>query len=279
MSNTKAKYGRSDTFYLLDDLHRISGDIENSEKYTDLLKKHSCTETKVVHWEECIKSLAKKIKKQKFDATICIGRIGAIIAEDLKKEGVELGSTLTFFVTRLSNRKWEKIAYINTPGHPSLKDQAVVIKKIIKKCQNIAIIDDVTYSGGTRKVLEEIIGTDKKVTAIDLITIRNAKKINRYCDKWISGLTLKEDPYPTINSSNQADVMNVSEFIYPSKNIGEIISGKIDHNNVLWDGDFKIFKKCSYTENKERDTVYFGKDGEYIKKETRKFQKVLLPLF
>ena len=279
MSNTKVRYGRSDTFYLLDDLHRISGDIENSKKYADLLKKHSRTKTKVVHWEECIKSLAKKIKNQKFDATICIGRIGNLISEDLKKEGVELGNTVTFFVTRLSNRKWEKIAYINTPDHSSLEDQAIAIRKIIKKHRDIAIIDDVTYSGGTRKVLEEIIGTGKKVTAIDLITIKNAKKINRYCDKWISGLTLKEDPYPTINSSNQADVMNVSEFIYPSKNIGKIIEGEIDSNSVLWSGNFKIFKKCSYTENKERDTVYFGKDGEYVKKETRKFQKVLLPLF
>ncbi len=208
-----------------------------------------------------------------------MGRIGNAISEDLKNEGVQLGNAITFYVTRLSNHKWEKIAYINTPGHLSLKDQADEIKKVIKNSMQIAVIDDVTYSGGTRKVLESIIDCGKKITAIDLITIGSAKKINRYCHNWVSGLALKEDPYPTINSRKQADVMNVSEFIYPSKNIGEITAGKTDSNNVLWNGSFQILKKCAYTENKERNTVYFDKKGDHVRKETKKFQKILLPLF
>ncbi len=279
MNDTKIGYGKSDIFYLLDDLCRITGDLENSKKYTSLLEKHSATKTKVVSWEKCIKTLSKKLEKHKFDVTISIGRVGNLISQDLEKLGINLGKTTTFYVTRLSNYRWRKIAYINTPGQPSLNDQASEIKNMIKNAEHIAIIDDVTYSGGTRKVLEKIIGLNKKVTAIDLITIKKAQEINKYYDNWISGVHLKHDPYPTTNSSNQADIMNVSEFIYPSKNIGKIISGSTDCNKVLWDGNCKIFKKCAYTANKERNTVYFGEHGKHVHKETKKFQVMMPPLF
>jgi len=279
LNDTKMGYGRCDVFYLLDDLYRISGDAENSKKYTSLLKNHSFTKTKVVPWKNCLNKLSSKLKGREFDVTISIGRVGNLISNDLKKDGIKLGKTITFYVTRLSDYKWKKIAYINTPGHPSLKKQSSEIEKIIQKAKNIAIIDDVTYSGGTRKVLEKILGPQKSIVAIDLITIKNAKKINKYYTEWISGICLGHDPYPTTNSAKQADVMNVSEFIYPSKNIGKITAGKIDSDKVLWSGVCKIFKKCAYTSNSERNNVYFGKHGQHIQKETRKFRKILPPLF
>lgn len=279
LNDTKMGHGRSNIFYLLDDLYRISGDVENSKKYTSLLKERSFTKTKVVPWKNCLNKLSNKLKKHEFDVSIGIGRVGDLILNDLEKEGIKLGKTITFYVTRLSDYKWKKIAYINTPGHLSLEDQAVEIQKIINGAKKIAIVDDVTYSGGTRKVLEKIIGSKKSVTAIDLMTIKSAKKINKYYTEWISGVCLSHDPYPTTNSTKQADIMNVSEFIYPSKNIGKIIKGKVDADKVLWSGDCKIFKKCAYTSNNERNTVYFGDHGQYIKKETKRFQKILPPLF
>lgn len=279
LHDTKMGYGRSDFFYLLDDLNRISGYTRWAKEYTDLLKNSSCTNTKVISWDFCLRNIAKKLKQEKFDVTISIGRVGNLIAEDLKNKNICLGKTFTFFVTRLSDPKWKKIAYINTPGKPSLLTQAKKIKELTKKAKRIAIIDDVTYSGGTRKVLEHIIGKKKLTTAIDLLTIKNTMGVNTYYTNWISGKYIHGDPYPTLNSNRQADIMNVSEFIYPSKNIGYIISGKVDCNKVLWSGKLKILKKCAYTANKERNLVYFGDQGNHIKKETKKFCNLLPQLF
>jgi len=271
--------GRCDIFYLLDDLHRVSGDKENSRKYVDLLKKHSFPKTKVVSWDYCLKRLTEKLQGCSFDVSIGMGKTGNLISNDLKDRGIKLGSLITFYVTRLSNHKWEKIAYMHTPGHQSLDKQAKEIKKIIINAKNIAIIDDVTYSGGTRKILEKIIANGQSVTAVDLVTIKSAKKINNYNADWVSGICLSHDPYPTTNSKRQVDVMNVSEFIYPSKIIGKILKGKVDDNKVLWKGDVKVLRKVPYTDNNERNTVYFGKHGKHIQKETRKIQKKLKSIY
>ncbi len=279
MNATKVGYGRSDVFYLLEDLNRISQNPILAYHYSNLLKKNSASTARMVSWENCIDRLVSKLHDEKFDVTIGIGRLGSLIIEDLIAGGVSLGQAKNFYITRLSNSRWEKIAYVNTPGFPSLAEQAEDILRLLKGAKRVAIIDDVSYSGGTRKTLEKLISSRHKVTAIDLITVKTAQKVNPYYDKWISGLLLNYDPYPTLNSARQVDVMNVSEFIYPSKIIGRIERGRIDDSGILWNGSYRIFKKCAYTSNRERNIVYFGDHGINVYYETRKLQKLLFPLF
>ncbi|MCX6712785.1 MAG: hypothetical protein NTY66_01100 [Candidatus Vogelbacteria bacterium] len=189
MNATKVGYGRSDVFYLLEDLNRISRNPMLAYHYTNLLRLNSASPlARVVTWESCIDRLVSKLRDEKFDLTIGLGRLGGMIIEDLIDGGVQVGRAQIFYITRLSNAGWEKIAYVNTPGYPSLADQAEDLHRLLKKAKRVAIVDDVSYSGGTRKALEKLIGSHHKVTAIDLITIKTAKKTNTYYHNWVSGL-------------------------------------------------------------------------------------------
>lgn len=275
LSSTKMGYGRPDILYFLNDLGRVSNDYFLSNGYAHLLNDNCATNSEILEWEDCITRLEKQLKKQKFDFSIGIGNLGRYIITDLLKRGVAMGDAEVFYVTRLSNSRWEKIGYVHTPERPALEEQMRRIERKMKNKKRVAIVDDVTYSGGTRKALLPLFGRGKKFCAIDLITLATAKKKFPLYTDWYSGYMLKYDPYPTLASKSQADVMNVSEFIYPSKYIGKITQGAPDKNKILWSGKYSIFKKYAYTSSTERRQVYFGESSSLVYEETKRLQKFL----
>lgn len=267
MNSTKVGYGRPDIMYLLDDFGRITGDNNLAKNFTQILIDNFAFKSCVVSWDNCISTLAQKLAKEKFDFSIGIGSFGEMVVKDLLKRKVEMGDFDVFYVTRISNSAWEKIGYVQSEGKPTIKKQMTLISNKIKKrgYKKIAIVDDVTYSGGTRKTLSDI----KKfshidVCGIDLITLKSAKNDNNDYKKWFSGITVKHDPYPTLNSKKQADVMSVSEFVFPSKCIGRVKEGSINANQILYDGKYDIISKQPYTANNERNEVYFGKEHPLV---------------
>ncbi len=271
-------YGRPEILYLLNDLGRISNDHSLSNDYVRLLHENTAADSGVLEWASCLDSLEEQLKNESFDCSIGIGNLGRIIISDLLKRGVKMGEPEVFYVTRLSNDKWEKVGYIHAPYQPTqltLEEQLKKINKKIAKAKKVAIVDDVTYSGGTRKVLSKFFNKKCRFYAIDLVTLKSAIRKNQYYKKWYSSFIIKHDPYPTLNSHRQADVMNVSEYVYPSKYVGKIIKGKLDKNKILWNGEYKIFKKYAYTASQERNKVYFSNNADFVCRATRKLQKNL----
>jgi hypothetical protein len=278
LSSTKMSYGRPEILYLLNDLGRISNDHDLSNEYVSLLHKNTAAASAIIEWSFCLDSLAKQLEKESFDCAIGVGNLGRLIVEDLLARGVKMGESEVFYVTRLSNDKWEKVGYIHSPyqlPQSSLKEQVEKINKKIAKARKVAIVDDVTYSGGTRKVLANFFNKQCQFYAIDLVTLKSAIRKNQYYKKWYSSFVIKHDPYPTLNSRRQADVMNVSEYVYPSKYVGKIVKGRLDRNKILWNGQYKIFKRYAYTASHERNEVYFGGSADLVCRATKKLQKNL----
>jgi hypothetical protein len=274
LNSTKINYGRPDEMYILNDLSRISKNEFISDKFVNFLSKNLLFKSKIINWDDCISILEKKLKKENFDLSIGIGNFGKMIIEDLKKRKIEMGKSITFHITRLSNERWEKIGYVNSFKYPTIKKQILKISKNIKNYKKIAIVDDITYSGGTRKSLSFLKDNNKFLFAIDLITINSAKNIKNNYRKWFSSINIKEDPYPTLYSDFQVDVMNASEFIYPSKNVGKITKGNFNENKILYNGTFQA-KSYPYTSNKLRNQVYFGKKSNHICKKISYFRNKL----
>lgn len=271
-------YGRPEILYLLNDLGRISRDHSLSNDYVRLLRENTAANSDVLEWAACLDSLEEQLKNESFDCSIGVGNLGRLIVEDLLDRKIKMGEPEVFYVTRLSNDKWEKVGYIHSPyqsPQSSLKEQVEKINKKIAQARKVAIVDDVTYSGGTRKVLANFFNKQCQFYAIDLVTLKSAIRKNRYYKKWYSSFVIKHDPYPTLNSKRQADVMNVSEYVYPSKYVGKIVKGELDKNKILWDGQYKIFKRYAYTASRERNEVYFGDSADLVCRATKKLQKNL----
>lgn len=275
----KLAYGRPHILYLLNDLERVTDDKKNSREYVRVLSECAATETKVLDWYDCVKNLTRDIEED-FDLAILIGRFGSLIGEDLKNRGVTIDKTIVFGITRLSDDNWKRIAYVNYPKTESLKEQLSAIKSHAKNSKNICIVDDVTYSGATRKSLDSLRKfRHLRISAIDLVTIQpTLEKENRYYDSWYSGFLVNADPYPTLGSDNQADVMNVSEFLFLTENIGWADIAKVDRNHFLLDGNFEIVKKSSYTDNPERTQICFGDNAGKVIEFTKRFRQILKPI-
>ncbi len=276
MGSTKMGYGRPDVMYLLNDFGRITGNENLGKELDSILSDNFIFKSHSIDWSKCLSNLAEKLEGEHFDFSIGIGNFGEMIIKDLLGRGVEMGSYEIFYITRLSNHLWEKIGYVHSIEKPTVKEQRESILEVIKKngYKKIAIVDDVTYSGGTRKALCDIGKINQAdVYGVDLITLNSAKKSDESYKKWFSGYTVEEDPYPTLNSGKQADVMSVSEFILPSKYIGEVIEGKIDEDKILQNGKYRIFKKHPYISSEERNKVYFGDKASCVHRKISELRK------